>query len=79
MPQECIEIRSAHESNVKHVSLRIPKRNITNVSGMSGSRKSSMYLSLWRQKRSAWLTDVSQILAFFDSHRPHAASLEPNE
>ena len=79
MPQEYIEIRGAHENNLKHVSLRIPKRNITNVTGMSGSRKSSMCLTLWRRKRGAWLTDVSQILAFFDSHRPHGASLEPNE
>jgi excinuclease UvrABC ATPase subunit len=33
MPQAYIEIRDAHESKLKHVSLRIPKRTITHVTG----------------------------------------------
>src|SRR5258708_10327339 len=42
MPQEYIEIRGARENNLKDISLRIPKRNITIFTGVSGSGKSSM-------------------------------------
>lgn len=39
---EFIEIRGARENNLKHVSLRIPKRQITVFTGVSGSGKSSI-------------------------------------
>src|SRR4051812_10670032 len=42
MPQEYIEIRGARENNLKDVSLRIPKRQITVFTGVSGSGKSSI-------------------------------------
>jgi excinuclease UvrABC ATPase subunit len=42
VPQEYIEIRGARENNLKDVSLRIPKRKITVVTGVSGSGKSSL-------------------------------------
>ena len=42
MTQEYIEIRGAHENNLKNVSLRIPKRKITIFTGVSGSGKSSI-------------------------------------
>lgn len=42
MPQEYIEIRGARENNLKDVSLRIPKRQITIFTGVSGSGKSSI-------------------------------------
>ncbi|MBK8029188.1 MAG: excinuclease ABC subunit UvrA [Chloroflexi bacterium] len=42
MPQEYIEIRGARENNLKNVSLRIPKRQITIFTGVSGSGKSSI-------------------------------------
>src|SRR6188768_2796749 len=42
MPQEYIEIRGARENNLKDVSLRIPKREITIFTGVSGSGKSSV-------------------------------------
>jgi hypothetical protein len=42
MSQEYIEIRGAPENNLKDVSLRIPKRNITIFTGVSGSGKSSI-------------------------------------
>jgi excinuclease UvrABC ATPase subunit len=42
MPQEYIEIRGARENNLKNVSLRIPKRNISIFTGVSGSGKSSI-------------------------------------
>jgi excinuclease UvrABC ATPase subunit len=37
MSQEYIEIRGAHENNLKNISLRIPKRKITIFTGVSGS------------------------------------------
>ncbi len=40
--QEYIEIRGARENNLKGVSLRIPKRQITIFTGVSGSGKSSI-------------------------------------
>jgi excinuclease UvrABC ATPase subunit len=42
MPKEHIEIRGARENNLKNVSLRIPKRQITIFTGVSGSGKSSI-------------------------------------
>ena len=39
---EFIEIRGARENNLKDVSLRIPKREITIFTGVSGSGKSSV-------------------------------------
>jgi hypothetical protein len=42
VPQEYIEVRGARESNLKNVSLRIPKRKITVFTGVSGSGKSSI-------------------------------------
>ncbi len=39
---EYIEIRGARENNLKDVSLRIPKRQITIFTGVSGSGKSSL-------------------------------------
>jgi excinuclease UvrABC ATPase subunit len=40
--QEFIEIRGARENNLKNVTLRIPKREITVFTGVSGSGKSSL-------------------------------------
>ncbi|HEX2905699.1 MAG TPA: hypothetical protein VHO69_02485, partial [Phototrophicaceae bacterium] len=42
MSQEYIEIRGARENNLRNVSLRIPKRQITIFTGVSGSGKSSI-------------------------------------
>ena len=42
MPQEFIQIRGARENNLKDISLRIPKRQITVFTGVSGSGKSSI-------------------------------------
>ena len=41
-PTEYITIRGARENNLKNVSLRIPKRQITIFTGVSGSGKSSI-------------------------------------
>jgi excinuclease UvrABC ATPase subunit len=42
MAQEYIEVRGARENNLKDVSLQLPKRKITILSGVSGSGKSSL-------------------------------------
>lgn len=42
MTQEYIELRGGRENNLKNVSLRIPKRQITIFTGVSGSGKSSI-------------------------------------
>jgi len=42
MAQEYIEVRGARENNLKDVSLKIPKRQITIFTGVSGSGKSSL-------------------------------------
>lgn len=40
--QEFIEIRGARENNLKNITLRIPKRQITVFTGVSGSGKTSL-------------------------------------
>ena len=42
--QGYIDIQGAYENNLKHVSLRIPKKQITIFTGVSGSGKSSLAL-----------------------------------
>ena len=37
-----IEIRDAHEHNLRHVNLSIPRDSIVVVTGVSGSGKSSL-------------------------------------
>ena len=39
-----ILIKDATENNLKHVTVKIPKRQITVVTGVSGSGKSSLVL-----------------------------------
>ncbi len=43
MPQAYIELRGAHETNLKQVSLRIPKRSITLFIGVSGKPSHTMW------------------------------------
>ncbi|MDH3347897.1 MAG: excinuclease ABC subunit UvrA [Desulfobulbaceae bacterium] len=42
MPDEFIHIRSAHQNNLKNISLDIPLNKMTVVTGVSGSGKSSL-------------------------------------
>lgn len=42
--QDCIRICNATENNLKHVSLEIPKKQVTVFTGVSGSGKSSLCL-----------------------------------
>lgn len=44
MTQDYIVVEGASENNLKHISLRIPKKRITIFTGVSGSGKSSLVL-----------------------------------
>ena len=74
-----IIIKDASENNLKHLSLRIPKRQITVVTGVSGSGKSSLVLDTIAAKSRRELNDtfpsfVQQYLPKYG--RPHVASIE---
>ena len=74
-----IIIKDASENNLKHLSLRIPKRQITVVTGVSGSGKSSLVLDTIAAKSRRELNDtfpsfVQQYLPKYG--RPHVVSIE---
>ena len=45
-----IKIKKAHENNLKHISLEIPKNKITTITGVSGSGKSSLIYNVLAQE-----------------------------
>ena len=53
-----IIIKDATENNLKHVTVRIPKRQITVVTGVSGSGKSSLVLDTIAAKSRRELNDT---------------------
>ncbi|MBO4328367.1 MAG: excinuclease ABC subunit UvrA, partial [Bacteroidales bacterium] len=74
-----ILIEGATENNLKNLSLKIPKRQITVVTGVSGSGKSSLVLDTIAAKSRRELNDtfpsfVQQYLPKYG--RPHVASIE---
>ncbi len=71
MPQEYIEIRGARENNLKNVSLRIPKRNITIFTGVSGSGKSSIVFDTLAAEARRQLNDTFS--TFVRTFLPHYA------
>ena len=77
--QDFIEIYGATENNLKHVSLKIPKKQITVVTGVSGSGKSSLVLDTIAAKSRRELNDtfpsfVQQYLPKYG--RPHVEHIE---
>ena len=77
--QDFIEIYGATENNLKHVSLKIPKKQITVVTGVSGSGKSSLVLDTIAAKSRRELNDtfpsfVQQYLPKYG--RPHVERIE---
>ena len=77
--QEFIEISGATENNLKNVSVLIPKKQITVVTGISGSGKSSLVLDTIAAKSRRELNDtfpsfVQQYLPKYG--RPHVDRIE---
>ena len=74
-----IIIRDASENNLKHVNVRIPKRQITVVTGVSGSGKSSLVMDTIAAKSRRELNDTfpsftQQYLPKYG--RPHVGDIE---
>ena len=79
MNNELIKINGAYENNLNHVSLSIPKHQITVFTGVSGSGKSSLVLDTIAAKSRRELNDtfptfVQQYLPKYG--RPHVDSIE---
>ena len=79
MDNDFIIIRGARENNLKNVSLRIPKHQITIFTGVSGSGKSSLVLDTIAAKSRRELNDtfptfVQQYLPKYG--RPHVDAIE---
>lgn len=77
--QEYIIIEGAHENNLKHVSLNIPKKQISIFTGVSGSGKSSLVLDTIAAKSRRELNEtfpsfVQQYLPKYG--RPHVDKIE---
>ena len=78
-PNDYIIIKDATENNLKHVNVRIPKRQITVVTGVSGSGKSSLVLDTIAAKSRRELNDTfpsftQQYLPKYG--RPHVGDIE---
>ena len=77
--QEYIEVRGATENNLKNVSVKIPKKQITIVTGVSGSGKSSLVLDTVAAKSRRELNDTfpsftQQYLPKYG--RPHVEAID---
>ena len=77
--QDFILIKDATENNLKHISVCIPKRQITVVTGVSGSGKSSLVLDTIAAKSRRELNDTfpsftQQYLPKYG--RPHVGDIE---
>src|SRR3990167_3633180 len=69
MQQEYIELRGAHENNLKDVNLKIPKRKITIFTGVSGSGKSSIVFDTIAAEAQRLLNDNFSM--FVQNFLPH--------
>ncbi|MCR5131642.1 MAG: excinuclease ABC subunit UvrA [Prevotella sp.] len=79
MDRDFIVIRGARENNLKDISLRIPKHEITVFTGVSGSGKSSLVMDTIAAKSRRELNDtfptfVQQYLPKYG--RPHVDAIE---
>ena len=77
--QDSILVKDATENNLKHVTVKIPKRQITVVTGVSGSGKSSLVLDTIAAKSRRELNDTfpsftQQYLPKYG--RPHVGDIE---
>ncbi|SFD32579.1 ATP-binding cassette domain-containing protein [Clostridium uliginosum] len=58
MPREMIEIFHANENNLKDISVNIPKKEITIITGLSGSGKSSLIFDTLAAESQRMLNDT---------------------
>ena len=77
--QDSILVKDATENNLKHITVKIPKRQITVVTGVSGSGKSSLVLDTIAAKSRRELNDTfpsftQQYLPKYG--RPHVGDIE---
>ena len=74
-----ILIKDATENNLKHVTVKIPKRQITVVTGVSGSGKSSLVLDTIAAKSRRELNDTFPLFTqqYLPKYgRPHVGDIE---
>ena len=79
MEQEQIKIYNAYENNLKHLSLSLPKHQITVFTGVSGSGKSSLVLDTIAAQSRRELNDTfpSYVQNYLPKYgRPHLGSIE---
>ena len=79
MEQEQIKIYNAYENNLKHLSLSLPKHQITVFTGVSGSGKSSLVLDTIAAQSRRELNDTfpSYVQSYLPKYgRPHLGSIE---
>ena len=79
MKQESIVIHDAYHNNLKHISLEIPKHQITVVTGLSGSGKSSLVMDTVAAQSRRELNDTFPSFAqrYLPKYvRPHVAEIE---
>ena len=77
--RESIDVYGAYENNLKHISLKIPKKEITIFTGVSGSGKSSLCLdtiaaSSRRELNETFPSFVQRFLPKYG--RPHVERIE---
>ena len=78
-PISYIRVTDATENNLKHVSLSIPKHQITVFTGVSGSGKSSMVLDTIAAQSRRELNDTfpSFVQHYLPKYgRPHVGAVE---
>ena len=79
MKRESIIIHDAYHNNLKHISLEIPKHEITVVTGLSGSGKSSLVMDTVAALSRRELNDTFPSFAqrYLPKYkRPHVGSIE---
>ncbi len=79
MEEKSIKITDAFENNLKHISLNIPKHQITVVTGVSGSGKSSLVLDTVAAQSRRELNDTFPSFAqrYLPKYlRPHVGRIE---
>ncbi len=79
MNQEWIQIFGAHQHNLKHLNVRIPKNKLTVITGLSGAGKSSLaFDTLYAEGRRRYMETLSPAVRRYMHQfaRPQVDSIE---